>query len=315
MVYLDQWVWIQLSRAHYGASEEWTKAHDAVILCAANGTARFPLSFSHVVETAKRPADASRGRLVDFMMEIWHADAIRPWTQMLGPEARNAVNFMTGKPPLDLTDYVFGKGIPHLLGMKLKLVPRHANAVPPTPDVLRRIGAAVFSPDLLSSLKDPSLAGQIRGAIHAEEDTIALIQDSIGASKTHPDKKKRRDIAEARFMVHVVGDHLIKAMMLATDNPKGLVDRWISSRARVAAIRERMPTSHTYFLLNYRQNGSRQIKKNDLWDLALNIAIPYCDIVATETKWCNLARSSGLDRLWGTKLIHRPAELAGVLGA
>src|SRR2546426_6963683 len=92
--YLDQWVWIELSRVHYGKSESWRAGYEAVMASAETGRARFPLSFSHLKELATRRDDASRGRLVDFIVSVWNADAIRPWPQMLDPEAENAVRIM-----------------------------------------------------------------------------------------------------------------------------------------------------------------------------------------------------------------------------
>ena|SRR5438128_1974157 len=87
-VYLDIWVWIELSEVHHGNSEKWREAYEAVIASGVAGRARFPLSFAHLKEIAKRRNDESRGRLVDFIMEVWNADAIRRgprcWTPKQG---------------------------------------------------------------------------------------------------------------------------------------------------------------------------------------------------------------------------------------
>ncbi len=313
-VYLDQWVWIELARVHHGKSELWRDAYNAVLASAASGVARFPLSISHWNEIAKRRDDASRSRLVEFMTGLWNADAIRPWPQMLGPEAENAVRIMMNRPPTDLTSFVFGKGIGHVLGGVPALVPKHVNAVRPSAAVLRKIADTVMSANFLAYVKDSELAGEIRDGSERDEVFMARMQSNIGAVYAHPDKTKRHDIVEARFMTTVIGDALVQAIMKATSDPATLIATHMSSREEIVAIRQSMPTFHTFFELDHARNISRRIKESDLWDLALNIAIPYCDIVATETGWCNIAEGAGLDELYQTRLVHDPAKLAELLG-
>ncbi len=314
-VYLDQWVWIELARVHYGRSEAWRDAYEAVITSAASGIARFPLSISHWNEIAKRRDDASRSRLVDFMTGLWKADAIRPWPQMLGPEAENAVRIIMDRPPIDLTNFVFGKGIGHVLGGAPTLVPKHVDAEPPSPAVLRKIADTLMSANFLAYVKDPDLAGAIRNTTERDEGFMSRMQANIDAVYAHPDKTKRHDIAEARFMTTVVGDALVQAMMKATPNPGTLIAAHMSSRDQIVALRQSMPTFHTFFELDHARSKTRRIKESDLWDLALNIAIPYCDTVVTETGWCNIAKSAGLDELYETKLVHNPTKLAALLRA
>lgn len=312
-VYLDMWVWIRLSRVHHGKSEEWREAYDAVVASATAGTVRFPLSFAHLKEIATRRNDASRGRLIDFIMEVWNADAIRPWPQMLEPEAENAVRVMMDKPPVDLTNFVFGKGIPHVVGGVPTLVPKHAGAQPLSPEVLRRIAEAVISPDLLAEMKDSGLAAKMAKPTRSEETFIANLQTAVDAAYSHPDKSKRHDIAEARFMINIVGRALVPAMMRATQDPMSLLRSRMSSREQVVAIRKSMPTFHTFFVLDHARAKTQSVKASDLWDLALNIAIPYCDIVVTERSWCNIAQEAGLDNLYGTRLVHTSSQLAALL--
>lgn len=282
---------------------------------AAAGTARFPLSIAHVKEIAKRGSDASRGRLVDFMMEVWHADAIRPWSQMLEPEARNAVRLMMGMPPVDLTGFVFGKGLSHALGGNPQLVPKHAGARPPSPDTIRKISEITMSPSLLASLKDPDLAAKLGNPSESEKRYLSDLQARIDAAYAHPDKTKRRDIAKARFMITVVGDALLRAMLELSPDPRALRAAHMSSRKEIESVLETMPTFKTFHELTFAADTSRPAKASDLWDMALNIAIPYCDIVATERSWCNIAKGAGLDKLYQTSLVHRPSELAARLQA
>jgi hypothetical protein len=234
---------------------------------------------------------------------------------MLGPEAENAVRIMMDRPPIDLTDFVFGKGIGHVLGGIPTLVPKHADAALPSTAILRKIADTLMSANFLAYVKDPDLAGAIRNTTERDEGFMSRMQANIDAVYAHPDKTKRHDIAEARFMATVVGDALVQAMMKATPDPKALIAACMSSREQVVAIRESMPTFHTFFVLDHARSKTRRIKESDLWDLALNIAIPYCDIVVTETGWCNIAEGAGLNELYGTRLVHSSTQLAVSLKA
>jgi hypothetical protein len=314
-VYLDQLAWIELAQVHHGKSERWRDAYEAVMSCIEAGTARFPLSLSHLIELAKRHNDASRGRLVDFMIRVWNADAIRPWPQMLDREATNAVQIMMDKEPIDLTNFVFGKGISHVLGGVPTLVPKRVRAAPPSPAILRRLADVLMSPGMLASVKEPALAANIRNASRFEKGFTSRLQAGIDTDYAHPDKAKRKDIADARFMTTVVGEALVRAMMKAAPDPKSLMAARMSSRKQVGAILKNMPTFYTFHVLNHGRNTSRRVKENDIWDFALNIAIPYCDIVVTETSWCNIAKNAGLEKLYRTRLGHTATELAALLRA
>ena len=314
-VYLDLWVWIQLARAHYGKSQSgvWREACDAVKSTALEGTARFPVSLAHVKEIAKRRNDGSRGRLVDFMGEVWNADAIRPWAQMLEPEARNAVRLMMGIPRVDLNDFVFGKGLSHALGGNPRLVPKHPNARPPPRETVRELSDLVMSPTLLASLKDPDLAAKMGSRSESETRYLSDLQARIDAAYAHPDKTKKRDIAKARFMITVVGDSLIRAVLEASPDPRALLAEYTSSRDRIETVLDSMPTFRTFHELTYASETTRRANESDLWDMALSIAIPYCDIVVTERSWCGIAKDAGLDELYGTSIVHRPYDLAALL--
>lgn len=309
-VYLDQWVWIELSRVHYGRSNEWETAYDAVLKAREQASAVFPLSLSHLRETAVRRDDGSRGRLLDFMSEIADAYAIRPWSYMLEPEAKNAVRILMDETPRDLRSVVFGRGIGHLLGTgQPRLVPTVPDPEPLTREQQRKLDEALAEVDRLANLKDPRFAETIRRATALEEDFTKKLQAMVDRDYNHPDKSRRQEIAEGRFMLTVVADPLCQAMDDLSPEPKELMKESMASKENIRAILRNMPTYHTYFVLNNARNLNRPVKSNDLWDWALNIAIPYCDIVATEREWCNVAAQNDLDDLRGTSLVHSPSGL------
>lgn len=311
-VYLDQFAWVGLAQAHHGKSDEWRDVLDAVREARRDGEAVFPISLSHVNETVKRAADESRGRLLDVMAEHWDAHAIRPWSQMRRAEIRNAVKQRTGLPQEDLDAWAFGRGIGHVLGGEYHFTPKHPDADP------RRLGpliAALFAPERLLDYKDPDLAKDLRDGDPADANFLVDLQRSIDSEKAAAPRDKRRDAAKARFLMTLIVDPMIEILANLKLDPRRFMDDHLASREQMEQMIRDMPTLNTFHELTYARNASRPLKVNDVWDLALSNAVPYCDIVVTERQWCEFARQAGLDDLYGTKMFTAPADLATALRA
>lgn len=93
----------------------------------------------------------------------------------------------------------------------------------------------------------------------------------------------------------------------------------ISSKAGTAdrqlELFRTMPTFYSNCALLYRnikvQARNKPFHKNDFIDtLFLSVAIPYCDIIVTEKKWCNLAHQENLDKIYSTKFVSSLDELS-----
>lgn len=313
VIYLDQWVWIRLARAHHGEEPLWAQAHDAVVDAVRDGTARFPLSLSHLQETASRSDALSREKLVNFMASIWNADAILPWTKALQPEADNVVRGMLGESQTDLGPRVIGKGIGYLLGSYPTLVPKAPGAPPLPPEVHAKVNEVLTSPNLLLFWNLPEVADAIRESRKKDAEMIARVQATVDEDYSHPDKAYRERIVEGRFMVRHFGEYLVNAMHRLAPDPTGMMRARFSTREDLIAILEGMPTLHTFYVLTHARNKSRRLKPNDIWDLALSIAIPYCDVVVTERAWCNIAQKARLGDKYNTALIHTSSGLQDTL--
>jgi len=61
---------------------------------------------------------------------------------------------------------------------------------------------------------------------------------------------------------------------------------------------------------------SRRIQPNDQNDvMSLSTAIPYSDVVVTETFWHTVVKQTKLDKLYRTCVLKSVKQLASVLGA
>ncbi len=316
VTYLDQNVWINLAQAASDENHEWRLAHDAVVSSAANGSAIFPLSQAHLVETTKRVDSGSRGRLIDFVASIWGGHAIRPWPTMLQPEARNAVRHILGESLLDLRPFVFGKGLGHLRGGAVPtLEAKTPKAQEIAAEILEQMVAATMGPESWLHMKDADHAAAMRAQMPDTDAFAAELQDAVDKDYRHPDKEIRKRLAEGRAMTGKVLDAIVHAMFERGVQNDPRSNAAFSTREKIQEVRGAMPTFHTFYELNHRRNATAKVKPGDLWDMSLSIAIPYCDVVATERSWTNFAKQAKLDSLYGTRVVSRPGDLLDALPA
>lgn len=315
-VYLDQFAWVGVAKAHHGKSTDWADALDAMREAKKRGAAVFPISLSHVNETVKRAEDGSRGRLLDVMAELWDANAIRPWSQMRRPEIRNMVKKRLGLPQEDLDAWAFGRGIGHVLGGEYRFIPKHANADPAQlTRALPKLVPMLMSPDRLLDYKDPDMAKTLREEDPADDTFIRDLQKAVDAEKKVPRTGSRRDAATGIFLMTMVVDPMFDVLKAMGVDPKPFLAKHMSTREQMEAMLRDLPTMRTFHELTFARNASRPLKVNDVWDLSLSNAIPYCDLVVTERAWCEFARQAGLDTDFGTTLCTSPEDFATALRA
>jgi len=126
-IYLDQNMWIELSRARLGstgAKQGFSDAYQLARHAAAHGLASFVLSQTHMYETQKRQQWDKRLDIVETMIELSHLHTIRHVTTVVPLEADSAVGTLGGFATVQPS--VFGYGIKSMLTKDTNLqgVPR-----------------------------------------------------------------------------------------------------------------------------------------------------------------------------------------------
>src|SRR3989304_7299797 len=94
IIYLDQWVYIGLLRCYNGLPPQYpkyAKICQGLIESSNDGTNKFPFSLAHWHETLNRKELVSRKELLKFMFDLSKFNSIRPWTQVVNDEVRNAI--------------------------------------------------------------------------------------------------------------------------------------------------------------------------------------------------------------------------------
>lgn len=123
-IYLDQNIWIELSRARLGrngAKKEFVEAYELAKFAAAHGLASFVLSQTHMYETQKRQEWNKRLDIVETMIEISRLHAIRHVTSVVPMEADFAIGVLDGHSPTPPN--AFGFGIKDLLAKDIDRQP------------------------------------------------------------------------------------------------------------------------------------------------------------------------------------------------
>ncbi len=98
-VYLDQWAWVRLGRAHHGHAD--ARGHLECLRAvqeAARDGVLFPLSATHIEETLRLKSPGQRRRLVEFMAPISSMCTFRSQSDLVRHQILNAFHETSGRP-------------------------------------------------------------------------------------------------------------------------------------------------------------------------------------------------------------------------
>lgn len=321
-IYLDQNIWIELSRARLrrnGAKKEFVEVYELAKFASAHGMASFALSQTHMYETQKRQEWSKRLDIVETMIEISRLHAIRHVTRVVPAEANFAIGVLGGHSPAPPN--VFGFGVRDMLakcidnqpfprGIDLRALGYRESFV----KLAERFDLLQDWDALLLAGAPPGIASiEIRSALRAVD--LAFAADQSGVA----DKIKALDLKGAaledvlmHYTLTEVRHELFRAASEYGIPGKALVDFMV---AEPACMLRMLPSRHVVHSM-YMQHAQRQKnwKPNDLHDItALGVAVPYCDAVATERHWVTVLRQRKIDEGHGTVLLASPTELSAYL--
>jgi hypothetical protein len=304
-IYLDQNIWIELSRARLGrngAKKDFVEVYELAKFASAHGMASFVLSQTHMYETQKRQEWSKRLDVVETMIEISRFHAIKHVTSVVPVEANYAIGLLGGHSPTPPN--VFGFGIRDMLAKDIESFVKLAERF----DLLQGWDAL-----LLAGAPPGTASIEIRTALQAVD--LAFASDQSGVA----DKIRALDLKGAalenvlmHYTLTEVRHELFRAASEHGVPGEALVDFMV---AEPASMLQMLPSRHVVHSM-YMQHAQRQKnwKPNDLHDIAaLGVAIPYCDVVATERHWVTLLRQRKIDEGYGTILLASPTELTAYL--
>lgn len=313
VVYLDQKDWIFLARGYYDSRLKINNEICSLVLEASKEKTIFPLSIVHVDETLRRLDAGSRRRLAAFMVKVSKGYSIFPGAMIMESEVRQAALKKLGLPTVDLRKFAIGRGISHMLGAKGEVVSREGAVGPDPPEeTKKKILDYVDSPRaLLRLLTDQQVAEK---AQHTKQNHVRMANKMEEIRRRNArirDKDLRYRVCIARFLVDEIGP-LLGRQMVDLDLPMKTIIEEDWTQKEFTEFFQSMPTAYCLFALTYHRDQymQRPIKRTDINDIwALTTAIPYCDIVVTESMWASIARQSKLDKIYDTLIVSSVEDL------
>jgi len=321
VVHLDQKNWIELARGYYGRTPDLQRIAQKVDEKSQSGQAIFPLSITHFDETTKNLNRERRQRLAKYMMLVSQGWTMLPASTIIVPEIQDACLKYLGLPRYDLQKFAIKKGMSQLLGAKADLVVKNTN----NPflkdlnlqDLRRELLEKVESPEALLWFMEHGFdrsevkKRQEKAAASTEElEQIRLIDQS-----QIRDNDLRRRVTFARYFIQVVNPEVALFLLSINADPK-IFREVLRDRRKIIQFFLSMPTSYCLVqLTHYRDmQRNRKIQPNDLNDImSLSIAIPYSDVVVTETMWQSAIIQTKLNKLRPTLILKSAKELASIL--
>lgn len=307
ILYLDQNMWIAVAQG-VKEPDRYSEAYAVVELLVALGKAgklTIPVSFTNIYETHKINDPSRREHLAWVQASVSQGRVFRGRTALLREQLIDhlATIFSTARPTrsyqwflsdvffeavVDYSPEVFGAAISdHFITLIRDNPPR-----------------ALFS--YLTDKSETARLTAVRKYSAGSSDLIARLEAQRELVNGESLAMRKR-VHSARLLI----DHLELIFSLARELgfPISTVSDLGSSRAR--ALMAQVPAFHIEReLAAIAETERRSINENDLRDLAaLNIVLPYADIVVGEKAFINRARQAKLGKYYRTILLTSISEL------
>lgn len=300
IIYLDQNIWINLSKAYYGIDKslELKEVCDKLINASEEGNVICPLSVTHLIETLRHMNKDRRKRLAKFMVKISKGFTICPYTIVIPREIKNAIYKRLGMEPLDISKNVIGKGIAHSWG-------KICTIKGDVPEKIRKELLEEFnSPEAMEYfLSEPTLAEKSKDRKN-DYDLINKIEEIRAEESKIKDKDLKYRVCAKKYLSSVLVP-MVEKINIDWGLPKDTLISGFSEKQWFDFFKD-VPTSYCSFSLSDRvdRNLNRRTDKNDLYDIsALAIAIPYCDVVVAESMFSSLAIQAKLHKEYDTIIL------------
>jgi hypothetical protein len=330
IVYLDLNHWYILGEAMAGRPRrpEHVDVLQELTEQVEQGLLMFPLSAVHHIELAENPRDHQREEAANVMAALSQFRTITPTAKIIDEELAHELNRRFGRPAFPIKVHKFGYGATFALTGKEGRGRLTGGSEDDRRELEAKLGKPVSrweaevntfmeyellkqpSADLRSQIPDYDPYAARRIADEELDDFNVL----VNTVRTKPDIAARLlDAVCARHFLFEFRDNYTRALMSAGfmqstpfHNKEQLTDFLMSLPSRRVA---------TMLQFHYLKNGGKHWKINDLRDnTALSEAIPYCDIVVTDSEvWDVAVNRAHLDREFDTPIFRRLTDLAAYL--
>lgn len=331
IVYLDTNHWYALGRAMAGRPDR--PEHVAILKTlreqAIQGRLMFPLSSVHYMELGENPRDQQRKEAADVMMALSQFTTMVPLGRIIDEELAQALNRRFGRPAFPIKVEKFGYGVSFVFTGKGRLAGKVTGG---TEEDLRELEAKLGKPiaqweaeiNVFTEyhlLKQPEMAlrDQIPGydpyaARALADEELKSFNVMVDTVHTNPDVIPRpldaicaRQFIEFRSnFSRALQDAGFTAPQWPFRDKEDMTEFLMSLPSRRIA---------TMLQFHYLKDSNKHWKINDLRDnAALSQAIPYCDIVVTDSEvWDVAVNKAHLDSEFKTPIFRRLTDLTAYL--
>jgi hypothetical protein len=322
VIHLDTKDWIELARGYYGRAPDLQKIAQQVRKKSESGESIFPLCITHIDEITRNLSQERRERLVEYMVLVSQGWAILPAPFIIEPEIEDACLRKLGLPGYDLRAFAIKKGLSQLVGARAdiefgdtdpgKILPENRKA-----ELKTFLLEKLESPEtLLWFLKRKFDELDKLDLKKMQNDSIQFAQKleqmRLSESQSIRDNDLRRRATLAKYFVQVINPRIAAFLLSIHVNPEVLAKKAFADQEQIIRFFQSIPTSYCAVQLTlYRDMlRSRKIQPNDQNDImSLSIAIPYSDIVVTETMWHSIISRTKLDKLYRTTVLKSVKQL------
>lgn len=306
VVHLDQKDFINLAKAQHacGDGNQFVAALRTAKQRVLSGSAFFPLSSSHYVETSKNHNPTQRRDLALLMGGLSLFRTMAPPQPIIEAEVEHALHRLMGKPERPKPIEVFGVGMAHAVGLPFS-----------PEDMWRQNG---YDPDAYDPLAVEHFL------LEAPEGPTAYDEERREKATAYAKAEERRAAALAQSpppqamrpkLFDLVGLWDFRGVFIAAQIDAGLPGDFISeelSEEELYKFLRDIPTLHVLAELRRlgHENPQKPWEPNDMRDLrSLAVALVYCDVVFCDKRWWHEIRRSGLAARHGTRVCRRTEEL------
>ncbi len=331
LAYLDMNFWISFAKAAVGhpAGDRYRAAWEACRAAKAGGAVTFPLADCHYVELSKIRNPRQRSDVAEVMEELSGFTAILAKPTIMRIELDLSLAALFGE------EHGLLQGLP-LLGWGMAWAfgcvgLRFGDGTSDTTDFIRQ-----SFPDLYDNVRLMFERAMLQGPQDAQLDALRArgwVPDagtSVAEQRAQQEREQAdrfdldaawragrlRDVILARELVVELFDMLNEALAARGRRFSDL--NLDMHRLRARQLVRSMPSSEVSVELKRAAHRNPQLgwNANDVFDIdAMSLAVPYCDIVATERRACATVRAAHLDRRMATLAVATPDDLIAAVAS
>jgi len=302
--YLDLNHWIYLARAFFDRldGQPYRETLDSALRAVADGRACFPVSASHIVETAKDGNADRRRRLAKFMVRLSGCTTIAAQEPFRKHELRRAILrlFDCDLPPI--SQPVFGRGPLFAFGHK-----RQPRSDHPRDRLVAELAENYSSSEagMTELIAIPNEDYRLAGARRVKEcaSEFSVKEDSQRALLYGEPIDMRRRAYLARI---ILTESAFVSQTLAKIG-KSFSDLEKLGPAKASSFIDYCPMLHveTELVLARNELKDRPVEANDSQDIGHGcMGIVYCDALVTENLWSHLAHKTGIATKYRCSVYH-----------